>query len=149
MWVFFIVYIRSHEKIPPNHKKIGFYSENDANNGRVCRIDIVIIYDKQLQQNLESMSTKTYFKKRSILKNENPDGLFIYECDIVPGQSLEPFFIPFNKNKIVSNWIVFCEYSEEPNSLIVRKVICGNSNSQIIKLGKNGVKSMKTRVVKF
>jgi len=121
-----------------SEKEITFCCDLDANKGRSFRIDVVIVYDVELNNQLKTISVSEYFEKKDLLRRENPYSIKVYEYEVVPGQAKDPKSIDLDKEKQVINIIICCEYPND-NRTIPRKIICGSSMNKIrVQIRKDG-----------
>ena len=129
-------------------KVIMVHAFPDVNEHSAFIMDVVVIFNSELDVLLRALTSFQYFKDRNIVIRENKHFLKVITIEVVPGKTYEPLHIPIpNANKLI-NCIIFCQFSKVPaNVVITRKVIIGNLKVAKIHLDSNGVSLMEEESV--
>ncbi len=121
-------------------KVIMVHAFPDANEHSAFIMDIILIYNKELETLLRGLPSFQYFKDRDLILRENKHFLKVTTVHVIPGKTYEPIHINVsNKDKLI-NCIVFCQFSKiSENTVIPRKLIIGNLPLANIHLDVKGI----------
>ena len=69
-------------------RKVSFQVDEKANDQTPLRINVVIVYKKELLKTLQEMTADEYFSRVDQLKRDQADDIDIFEWDLLNGQKL-------------------------------------------------------------
>lgn len=73
---------------------ISIYSDIDANQNSAISVDLVIVYDEEVEKMLSKLTAAKYFATSQQLRLDNPTLLDIWHWELVPGQIVQDFEPP-------------------------------------------------------
>lgn len=88
---------------------VSVYTDPDANQNSAIAVDLVIIYDQELEKTLGQMSAAKYFASSKQLLLDNPSLLDIWHWELVPGQIIQDFSPPQEQGDAFAAY-VFANY---------------------------------------
>lgn len=88
---------------------VSVYTDIDANQNSATSVDLVIVYDQELEKTLGQMSAAKYFSSSKQLLLDNPTLLDIWHWELVPGQIVQDFTPPQEQGDAFAAY-VFANY---------------------------------------
>lgn len=88
---------------------VSIYTDPDANQNSAIAVDLVIVYDQELEKILGQMSAAKYFSSSKQLLLDNPTLLDIWHWELVPGQIVQNFSPPQEEGDAYAAY-VFANY---------------------------------------
>lgn len=88
---------------------VSIYTDTDANENSATAVDLVIVYDQELEKSLGKLSAAKYFSSSKQLLLDNPTLLDIWHWELVPGQIVQDFTPPQEQGDAYAAY-VFANY---------------------------------------
>lgn len=88
---------------------VSIYAEPDANQNSATAVDLVLVYNQELEKTLGQTSAAKYFSSSKQLLLDNPSLLDIWHWELVPGQIVQNFTPPQEQGDAFAGY-VFANY---------------------------------------
>lgn len=88
---------------------VSIYTDIDANQNSAIAVDLVIVYDEEVEKTLGKLSAAKYFASSKQLLLDNPTLLDIWHWELVPGQIVQNFEPPQEQGDAYAAY-VFANY---------------------------------------
>ncbi len=88
---------------------VTIYTDMDANQNSATPVDLVIVYDKEVEKMLSKLTAAKYFASSKQLRMDNPTLLDIWHWELVPGQIVQDFEPPQEQGRAFAAF-VFANY---------------------------------------
>jgi len=91
-------------------RQVSVVSHENMNQNTAMRLDIAVIYDKNLLAHLSDMSSVNYFSNIEQLRRDNRQGLTVFRFEMIPAQILESHSLQIPDTGKVWGILLFADY---------------------------------------